>query len=172
MNYAHDPFWAYKDSYSPEKRQAYENQVMMDRAASERHRDEFGTASIITGGLLLFDWFQGRSARKAEKARAKYAQEHCPENYEIRRAEFEAAADKLHTETDQTLLTLQGEISYLEHRVLSAGTAKSAKTMRSRIQYLKAKVESARLAYQTSLDSLVMQYQDIVEYEAGLAQFQ
>jgi hypothetical protein len=169
MSYAHDPYWAYKQGWDPERRQAYENQVMMDRAAEQQHRAEFDAGAIITSGVLLGGLFMSRAARKAAKARAQWVNDHYPEDYPSRKAEMDATRAQLESETVQTIATLTAEIATLEGRLPHAGTAKTVRTLRTRIDALQARIDGARLAFTQALDALKMRYLDIVEYEEGLA---
>lgn len=168
MNYASDPFWAHKQGYGPEQRQAYENQVMMDRAAQERHRAEFDYAAMATSAILVGSWFRSRAERKQEKARRDFDRNHRPRDYARRYGEYHTALDRLETETARLLHELEVEVYQLQARLPLAGTTKTHRTLKARLDALKAMMEDKRLAYETAREALSMKYRDIVEYEAAI----
>lgn len=167
MNFATDPFWAHKGSYAPEQLQAYENQVMIDRAAHERHRTEFDYAALAGSALLVGAAFQGRAGRKQAKARRAYSRDHQPQNYARRRMEYGIAVDRLESEISADIYRLEVESSTIQMQ-LPVATGKSYRHLKARLDALKAMVEDKRLARSSTLESLSMQYRDILEYDAAM----
>lgn len=169
MNYASDPLWAYKQGYGPEQRQAYENQVMADRADRERHRSEFDFAAVAGGAALLGSWFQSRAARKQARAREEFEIAHRPQDYDRRRMEYGMAISHLESDVAWSISKLEVEIARLEASLPQAGTAKTHRTIRARLDALRAMVETKRLVYTSTLESLSMRYRDVLEYDTALA---
>lgn len=171
MNYANDPLWAHKHSMDPYKRQAYESQVMADRAAADRHRTQFDAAATVGSVLILADWFRGRDSRKQAKERKRYIDTRRPVSYDERRAELESAERQLQIETIAAVPQFEVELMQLKARLPVAGTAKTHRSLKGRIDALEALIKDKRLAYATGIDALTMKYSDILTFEAGLAKF-
>lgn len=94
MNYANDPYWAYKGDYDAARRQAYESQVMADQVARDRHRMEADLAAVGVGAASLF--FFSRKARQQKRERKEWCRNHpAPVNYGARRLEYERAVEAL-----------------------------------------------------------------------------
>ena len=171
MNYASDPFWAHKSGYSPERLQAYENQVMADRAAQERHRAEFDYAAMVGGALAVGTLFKTRAQRKQAKARRDYDRDHRPRDYARRNMEYHAALDRLKSESAIAMSRIEDEIARTEIRIPLAGTTKTHRTLKANLEALKAMLEDKRLAFETAREALSMKYHDILEYEAAMEAF-
>lgn len=171
MNYASDPYWAHKEHYGPEKRQAYENQVMADRAAAERHRSQLDAVAIAGGVAAFGAWYGTRAQRKADKLRRAYDRDHRPGDYDRRRFEYYSAVEQLQRQTENDLYRLEVDARQVEMQLPLAGTAKTHRTLKSRLDALRSMMEDKRLALTTGLEALSMKYGDVLEYDRTMASF-
>lgn len=168
VNYANDPFWAHKDWYGPEQLQAYELQVMADRAAAERHRAELDVVAVAAGALGLGLWLSGAEERSRSRARRRYIQANCPEDYTSRKAAFERALVLLEDHHQRTVARLGQEIAIAERRLRGA-TAKRRVAHQARVEGLEAELRSEGAIYAQDQAEVLAEYADVLAYESGLA---
>jgi hypothetical protein len=117
-------------------------------------------------------WWQGRAQRKADdisnRVRDEYCRVHRPENYEERRAEYDAALDDLEVASTLAISKIKWDLA-IEQGRLDLSTRHTNRAVRARIDALRAMLEAKRLEHSTAVEQLTLKYRDILEYDETLA---
>lgn len=128
--------------------------------------DSTWPTTLVSGGL-----YKPRAARKIDKARAKYIEERQPEHYLARKSIFETETNRVRTETVASIRSVEDELKSIDTSLPRATSEKALRALQARRDALQAMIDSYLLAMSTAIDTLMLKYRDVVEYEAGLASF-
>lgn len=111
-----------------------------------------------------------KAAKESARARKEYSRRHRPDDFGKRRREYVTAMDRLESETRSNMSKIRAEISQLEHR-MSVSSHRANLAIKARVDALRSMLEDHRLAYQTARETLILNFQDVLEYERVLTTF-